>query len=61
MSDQFRSAETSPREGRLIVTAILGRAVRRGDMAKRDWSLITDALTAMGLMRVSSGLSVDVL
>jgi len=46
-------------KGRRTVTAILEQAVRRGDVPQRDWSLVADALTAMGLMRVISGLSVD--
>jgi AcrR family transcriptional regulator len=45
--------------GRRVVTAILRQAVDRGEIADRDWSLVADALTAMGLMRVLSGHSVD--
>ena len=46
--------------GRRLVTAILDRAVERGEIsADRNLALIADALTAMGLMRVISGQSVD--
>jgi AcrR family transcriptional regulator len=45
--------------GRRMVTAILRQAVDRGELADRDWSLIADTLTAMGLMRVISGHRVD--
>lgn len=46
--------------GRRLVTAILNHAVERGEIAAdRSWSLIADTLTALGLMRVISGQSVD--
>jgi AcrR family transcriptional regulator len=45
--------------GRRFVSAILQHAVDRGDIADRDWSLVADSLTALGLMRVISGHSVD--
>src|ERR1700761_550001 len=46
--------------GRRVVTAILGRAAARGEVAAdRDWSLVADTLTAMGLMRIISGQTVD--
>src|ERR1700760_375728 len=39
-------------KGRRVVTAILTQAAARGDLsADRDWSLVADVLTAMGLMR----------
>lgn len=47
-------------KGRRLVTAILQQAEARGEVAPdRDWSLIADTLTGMGLMRVISGQSVD--
>lgn len=47
-------------KGRRMVTAILQQAVARGELAHdRDWSLIADALTGMGLMRAIDGRSVD--
>jgi len=47
-------------KGRRLVTAILRQAEARGEVAPdRDWSLIADVLTGMGLMRVISGQSVD--
>jgi AcrR family transcriptional regulator len=45
--------------GRRVVTAILGQAVQRGEIGDRDWSLVADVMSAMGLMRVISGLTVD--
>jgi len=46
--------------GRRLVTAILDRAVERGEIsAERNLTLIADTLTAMGLIRVISGQSVD--
>jgi AcrR family transcriptional regulator len=46
--------------GRRLVTAILRNAAARGEIpADRDYSLVADVLTAMGLMRVISGQSVD--
>lgn len=47
-------------KGRRVLSAVLGRAADRGEIsATRDWSLIADVLTAMGLLRVISGQSVD--
>jgi AcrR family transcriptional regulator len=47
-------------KGRRLVTAILQQAAARGEVAPdRDWSLIADTLTGMGLMRVIAGQSVD--
>lgn len=46
-------------KGRRVVTAVLNQAVQRGEVAERDWSLIADTLTALGLMRVISGQAVD--
>ena len=46
--------------GRRLMTTILRRAADRGEIAgDRDWSLVTDVLTGMGLMRVISGQGVD--
>lgn len=46
--------------GRRIVTTILQRAAERGEVAAgTDWSLIADALTGLGLIRVMSGQSFD--
>jgi AcrR family transcriptional regulator len=47
-------------KGRRIFTAILARAVARGEIAaNRDWSLVADVLTAMSLLRVLNGRTVD--
>ena len=47
-------------KGRRVVTAIIQQAAARGEVAPdRDWSLIADTLTGMGLMRVISGQRVD--
>lgn len=47
------------RGGRQIST-ILARAVARGEIAAdRDWSLVADVLTAMSLLRVLNGRTVD--
>jgi len=47
------------RGGRIIST-ILARAAARGEIAAdRDWSLVADVLTAMSLLRVLSGQTVD--
>jgi AcrR family transcriptional regulator len=47
------------RGGRQIST-ILARAVARGEIAaNRDWSLVADVLTAMSLLRVLNGRTVD--
>jgi AcrR family transcriptional regulator len=49
-----------PLRGRRLVTTILQRAAARGEVAPdRDWSLVADVLTGMGLMRVIAGQSVD--
>jgi len=46
--------------GRRLVTTILQQAAARGEVSgNRDWSLVADVLTGMGLMRVISGQSVD--
>lgn len=47
-------------KGRRVITIILQRAADRGEVAAgRDWSLIADTLTGMGLIRVISGQSAD--
>lgn len=47
-------------KGRRVMTTILQRAAVRGEVAAdRDWSLVADVLTGMGLMRVVNGQSVD--
>ncbi|OBJ75413.1 TetR family transcriptional regulator [Mycobacterium colombiense] len=47
-------------KGRRVLSAVLARAADRGEIsATRDWSLVADVLTAMGLLRVISGQSVD--
>jgi AcrR family transcriptional regulator len=47
-------------KGRRVMTAILQQAAARGEVSPdRDWSLIADAMTGMGLMRVINGQSVD--
>jgi hypothetical protein len=46
--------------GRRMVSAILARAAARGEISSdRDWSLVADVVTAMALMRVISGQTVD--
>lgn len=46
--------------GRRMMSAILQRAVGRGEIsADRDWSLVSDVTTAMSLMRVVNGQRVD--
>jgi len=46
--------------GRRMVSAILTRAAARGEISgDRDWSLVADVVTAMALMRVISGQTVD--
>jgi len=46
--------------GRRVVSAILNQATERGEIASdRNRSLIADTLTALGLMRVISGQTVD--
>jgi AcrR family transcriptional regulator len=48
------------RRGRRMISAILKQAAARGEISgDRDWSLVTDVITAMGLMRVISGQTVD--
>jgi AcrR family transcriptional regulator len=47
-------------KGRRVISAILKQAAARGEVAAdRDWSLVADALTAMGLIRVMGGQTVD--
>lgn len=47
------------RGGRIIST-VLARAAARGEIAAdRDWSLVADVLTAMSLLRVLNGQTVD--
>jgi AcrR family transcriptional regulator len=47
-------------KGRRMMSAILARAADRGEIsATRDWSLVADVLSAMGLLRVIGGQSVD--
>lgn len=47
-------------KGRRVVTTILEQAAARGEVSPhRDWSPVADVLTAMGLMRVVSGQSLD--
>ncbi|MGV9801474.1 TetR/AcrR family transcriptional regulator [Mycobacterium sp. NPDC003449] len=47
-------------KGCRLVTAILHQAAARGEVARgRDWSLVADVLTGMGLLRVISGQPVD--
>jgi AcrR family transcriptional regulator len=47
------------RGGRQI-TIVLDRAVARGEIsADRDWSMVADVLTAMSLLRVLNGQTVD--
>lgn len=47
-------------KGRRTFTAVLARAVERGEIpADRDYSIITDVVTALGLLRVIGGQSVD--
>jgi AcrR family transcriptional regulator len=49
-----------PQKGRRMILAILKQAAARGEISgDRDWSLVGDVLTAMGLMRVISGQTVD--
>lgn len=47
-------------KGRGVVASIVDQAVKRGEVPDRDWSLVADAITAMGLMRLINGQSVDV-
>jgi hypothetical protein len=47
-------------KGRRMILAILRQAAARGEISgDRDWSLVADVLTAMALMRVVSGQTVD--
>ncbi len=47
-------------KGRRMVSAILTRAAARGEISgDRDWSLVADVVTAMALMRVIGGQTVD--
>ena len=47
-------------KGRRVMTAILQQAAARGEVAAdRDWSLVADVMTGMGLMRVIGGQSVN--
>lgn len=46
-------------KGRRIVIVALTQAADRGEIESRDWSLIGDVITAMGLMRVITGQPVD--
>jgi AcrR family transcriptional regulator len=47
-------------KGRRIVSGILRQAADRGEIsAEHDWSMVADVLTAMGLLRVVGGQSVD--
>ncbi|MEE3754908.1 MULTISPECIES: TetR/AcrR family transcriptional regulator [Mycobacterium avium complex (MAC)] len=46
-------------KGRRVLSAVLAQAAARGEISSaRDWSLVTDVLTAMGLLRVVSGQTV---
>ena len=46
--------------GSRIISAVLARAAARGEIAAdRDWSMVADVLTAMGLLRVLNGQTVD--
>ncbi|ASW88421.1 TetR family transcriptional regulator [Mycobacterium intracellulare] len=46
--------------GRRVLSAVLDQAAARGEISSaRDWSLVTDVLTAMALLRVVRGQAVD--
>lgn len=45
--------------GRRVMSAILRRAVERGEIPDRDWSSVADVTTAMSLLRVARGQRVD--
>jgi AcrR family transcriptional regulator len=46
--------------GRRLMSTVLTRAVERGEISgTRDWSLLADVISGMGLLRVISGQSVD--
>ena len=47
-------------KGRREISAILKQAAARGEISgDRDWSVVADVITAMALMRVISGQTVD--
>ncbi|WP_406817690.1 TetR/AcrR family transcriptional regulator [Mycobacterium sp. M23085] len=47
-------------KGRRMLSAVLAQAADRGEISPTsDWSLVADLLTAMSLLRVISGQSVD--
>jgi hypothetical protein len=47
-------------KGTHIISTILAQAAARGEIAAdRDWSLVADVLTAMSLLRVLNGQTVD--
>ncbi|MCW2664545.1 MAG: transcriptional regulator, TetR family protein [Mycobacterium sp.] len=47
-------------KGRRVLSAVLAQATDRGEIAAtRDWSLAADVITAMGMLRVISGQTVD--
>jgi len=46
--------------GRRMMSAILKHAAARGEISDdRDWSLVADVVTAMGLMQIINGQTVD--
>ena len=45
--------------GKRVMSGILHNAVVRGEIPDRDWSLVAEVTTAMGLMRVVRGQRVD--
>ena len=47
-------------KGRRVISAILKQAAARGEISgDRDWSLVADVITAMGLMQIINGQTVD--
>lgn len=47
-------------KGKHVISTILARAAARGEIdADRDWTLVADVVTAMSLLRVVKGQSVD--
>jgi AcrR family transcriptional regulator len=47
-------------KGRRVLSAVLAQAADRGEIAAtRDWSLVADVLTALGLLRAISGQIID--
>jgi AcrR family transcriptional regulator len=47
-------------KGTRVLSAVLAQAADRGEIAAtRDWSLVADVLTAMGLLRAISGQTID--